>query len=126
MEEKTVERIARAFHDEYEAWAEANGWETQEATRTSFDDLPAENRETMLATVRSLLGRRVISTEYALRSQIERDLLSDETTLRAGDAISTLIADGPTPQEVARKCVVAALTTATHPRVEESDDRPCE
>lgn len=62
---ETVEKIARAFHDEYQAWAEAKGWETQEATRTSFDGLPAENRETMLATVQALLDRKIIGAPAA-------------------------------------------------------------
>jgi len=52
--------IARAFHDEYEAFAEANGWETQKRSRVAFDDLPAENRATMVSTVRALLDRRLI------------------------------------------------------------------
>lgn len=57
-----VAKIARAFHDEYEAQAQRHGWATQEATRTAFDDLPAANRLTMLATVRALLGRGIISS----------------------------------------------------------------
>jgi hypothetical protein len=56
-----AEKIARAFHDEYEAFAAMHGWETQETTRTSFDDLPDENRRTMLATVQALLDRKILA-----------------------------------------------------------------
>lgn len=66
---EAVEKVARAFHDEYEAWAQAKGWETQETTRTGFDDLPAENRETMLATVQSLIDRRIVIPVSALLSE---------------------------------------------------------
>jgi hypothetical protein len=52
--------IARAFHDAYEEAAAARGWATQERSRVPFDQLPPENRETMLVTVGSLLTRGVI------------------------------------------------------------------
>lgn len=58
-----AEKIARAFHDEYEAFAQMYGWETQQATRVSFDELPAENQQTMISTVRALLNRRVITRQ---------------------------------------------------------------
>lgn len=65
-----AEKIARAFHDEYEAFAEVHGWETQEATRTSFDDLPAENRQTMISTVQALLDRNVIAPTHPDSDQV--------------------------------------------------------
>lgn len=64
MSGRTAEAIARAFHDEYEAFAEAHGWETQESTRVAFDDLPAENRATMVSTVQALLDRKIISANF--------------------------------------------------------------
>ena len=71
-----AERIARAFHDEYEAHAEKHGWETQEATRSIFDDLPAENRQTMLSTVQALLDRRVIAPASPVLGDEERERLT--------------------------------------------------
>jgi hypothetical protein len=61
VSDKTAETIARAFHDEYEAFAEAHGWETQKSSRVAFDDLPEENRATMVSTVQALLDRRIIA-----------------------------------------------------------------
>jgi len=83
-----VERIARAFHDEYEAWAAASGWETQEATRTGFDDLPAENRATMLATVQSLVDRKIVlsASDLAQARNQERELERELEELRAQGA----------------------------------------
>jgi hypothetical protein len=57
----TTEEIARAFHDEYEAFAESVGWKTQEASRTSFEQLPPANREAMVRTVQALLDRQVVT-----------------------------------------------------------------
>lgn len=55
-----AEVIARQFHATYESLAPALGWETQARSRTKWDDLPQENRDLMLATVRALLHRGVI------------------------------------------------------------------
>jgi hypothetical protein len=68
-------KIARAFHDEYEAFAEMHGWETQEATRVAFDDLPEANRKVMVDTVLALLSRGVITT----RNQERHHLALDES-----------------------------------------------
>jgi hypothetical protein len=70
------EKIARAFHDEYEAWAANWGWETNKASRCSFDELPDENRQAMLSTVRALLDRRVIypAALPSLTGSLQREL----------------------------------------------------
>lgn len=47
--------------DEYEAFSEMHGWETQEASRVAFNDLPEANRQAMLSTVRALIDRGVIA-----------------------------------------------------------------
>ncbi len=115
---ETVEKIAREFHDEYEAWAAANGWETQESTRTSFDDLPAANRETMLATVQALLDRKIISApvtqpevpealierlnHHARQIALEQphDPYTAETVLALDEAIALLKSSGiPAPRK---------------------------
>ena len=66
MPSEAVERIARAFHDLYETWARVHGWETQEKSRTSFDDLPAKNKATMISTVEGLLDGGVIASGAVL------------------------------------------------------------
>lgn len=43
------------MHDEYERLAKAEKWQTQEITRVKFDDLPAENKATMLALADKML-----------------------------------------------------------------------
>lgn len=53
--------IAAHFHDEYEAAAAQKGWATQERSRVAFDELPPENREAMVATVRALFERKLIA-----------------------------------------------------------------
>lgn len=49
-----IEEVARAFHWQYERIAAEKGWATQERSRVDWDDLPPENRETMLATVKAV------------------------------------------------------------------------
>jgi hypothetical protein len=59
--DELAERIARAAHHAYEVQAKANGWESQPSTRgKDFDEIPVENRATMLATFRGLLDAGVI------------------------------------------------------------------
>ena len=61
MTDPRIEAIAKAFHDAYEIHAAGEGWETQEASRTTFDDLPEANKQTMLKTIQSLLDDGVIA-----------------------------------------------------------------
>jgi hypothetical protein len=55
------EIIGQFFHDEYERLAPEHGWETQDATRVHWNDLPPNNRALMIRAVRSLLDRDVIA-----------------------------------------------------------------
>lgn len=57
---RQIENIAREFHDAYERLAPSKGWETQERSRTSFEDLPPENRELMIAVVAELIANGII------------------------------------------------------------------
>jgi hypothetical protein len=84
--DKLVEDLARAFHDEYEVQAAQEGWETQKASRITFEELPAENRETMLSTVRNLLSRGLITSPSAL--------LSDEACRAGALALSETCSEG--------------------------------
>lgn len=47
----TIDAIAKAFHDAYEAQADAHGWKPQESTRVPYEELPKANRELMRAVV---------------------------------------------------------------------------
>lgn len=44
------ERVAKLFHATYEELAPAHGWDTQEASRRSWEEVPASNRTLMVAT----------------------------------------------------------------------------
>ena len=48
-------KLAEWMHDNYEQLAKAENWQTQEITRVKFDDLPAENKSTMLALADKML-----------------------------------------------------------------------
>lgn len=51
-----VEALARRFHEVYEDLAPSFGWDTQQRSRTSWDDLPPQNRALMLAVVERIFG----------------------------------------------------------------------
>jgi hypothetical protein len=110
-----VADIARAFHDEYEAWARAHGWETQKEARTSFDDLPTPNRLTMLATVRALLDRHIISlpAPQGVSGGGETDRL--RRALRDVNAHIGVSTSSPT-EEAIRAVVESALRLADEER----------
>jgi hypothetical protein len=50
-----VQRYARAFHDAYERLAPSFGYQTRKASAVPWDDVPADNKALMLATVRAVL-----------------------------------------------------------------------
>ena len=54
-------RVAEAFHDEYESLAVAYGWETQEASRKSWAELPVNQRQLMVHVIGNLEARGVIT-----------------------------------------------------------------
>lgn len=58
--DRRVEEVCEIFHDAYEAAAVEKGWETQERSRVPWADVPAENKETMRATVRAVLASGVV------------------------------------------------------------------
>lgn len=53
----TKEELAEWLHDQYEEIAKEKGWQTQEKSRVKFEDLPKENKETMLALSEKILTR---------------------------------------------------------------------
>lgn len=59
--EERAERIARAFHESYERQAPDFGYETRKASRTAWEQVPAQNRGLMVAVVLDLLDQRIVS-----------------------------------------------------------------
>lgn len=55
-----AEYIAEQFHNAYEALAPEHGYETREASRKPWSEVPKRNRELMVATVQRLLDDGVI------------------------------------------------------------------
>lgn len=55
-----AESIAKAFHDSYELQAGNFGYETREASRKPWDQVPENNRSLMIAVVQDLIDRGII------------------------------------------------------------------
>ncbi len=49
--------LAEFMHDRYEKIAKKNGWMTQEKSRVPFEDLPKENKKTMLDLAYEIIGK---------------------------------------------------------------------
>lgn len=77
---RPAERIARAFHEVYETAARIHGWSTQEASRTDFDDLPPENKATMISTVQGLLDGGVIAIGGFSSHVAKAEKMADQRT----------------------------------------------
>jgi len=56
----TEETIAQRFHEAYEELAPDHGYETREASRKPWGDVPEQNRGLMIAVVGALLDAGVI------------------------------------------------------------------
>ena len=52
----TKHELAEWLHDNYEQLAKVENWQTQKITRVKFDDLPNENKSTMLALADRMLN----------------------------------------------------------------------
>ncbi len=53
--EQRIEHLCEVMHDAYERAAAGAGWETQEASRKPWAQVPEANKVTMRAAVRALL-----------------------------------------------------------------------
>jgi hypothetical protein len=54
--EEAVEQLCEVMHDAYERAAVGAGWETQQASRKPWADVPEANKATMRVAVRALLA----------------------------------------------------------------------
>lgn len=52
-----IKRLAIDFHNTYERIAAGAGWETNKDCRVAFDNLPEENKATMLAVCGEIYER---------------------------------------------------------------------
>ncbi|MFC8491772.1 hypothetical protein ACFUJU_13415 [Streptomyces sp. NPDC057235] len=57
---KTAEEIAQQFHEAYEELAPDHGYETREASRKPWSEVPEQNKGLMIAVVGRLLDEGVI------------------------------------------------------------------
>ena len=53
----TPEDLAEWLHEQYEEIAKDKGWKTQESTKTKFENLPEENKKTMIELARRIIIR---------------------------------------------------------------------
>ena len=58
---RTAEEIARKFHEAYEDLAPSHGYETREASRKPWAEVPQNNKSLMIAVIDRLLSNGVIS-----------------------------------------------------------------
>jgi hypothetical protein len=58
-----AETIAQRFHEAYEELAPSHGYETREASRRPWADVPEQNKALMIAVVDQLLTTGVIAAE---------------------------------------------------------------
>lgn len=71
MSKTAAEHIAEAFHDAYSSLAPLHGWTVQEVTRTTFQDLPDENRLLMVDVAATLIQDGVIEPGYAVKEVVD-------------------------------------------------------
>lgn len=70
----TKHELAEWLHDNYEQLAKAENWQTQEITRVKFEDLPTENKSTMLALADRMLNTfNFISSKPMLADSAKTD-----------------------------------------------------
>ncbi|NML55410.1 hypothetical protein HHL19_16705 [Streptomyces sp. R302] len=58
---RSAEEIAQQFHEAYEDLAPSHGYETREASRKPWPEVPEANRSLMVAVIDRLLSEGVIS-----------------------------------------------------------------
>lgn len=49
------EKMAKRAHELYEKFAQQNNWNTQKSTQVKWEDLPQENKNTMIETFNALI-----------------------------------------------------------------------
>ena len=63
--------LAKWLHENYEQIAKVKKWNTQEITKVSFDELPIENKETMLELAKRLQTTFGICKETIIENEVK-------------------------------------------------------
>ena len=63
------EVLAKFIHERYEFHAKSIGWKTQEKCQVEFDNLPKENKQTMLLTAEDILNKVLESMLYPVKDE---------------------------------------------------------
>lgn len=66
-----IEHLCEVMHDAYEKAAAGNGWETQQASRKPWADVPEANKATMRAAVAALLDDLRVGAQGRVETSIE-------------------------------------------------------
>lgn len=115
-----AEDIARHFHYVYERLAPANGYETRKETAKPWEDVPANNKALMIATVDDLLASRVIRPGGERRRPVHCGQEMLEVHVCKTFRTEMMLADLPQPiQEIAGTYRCARCTAKLVTRIEE-------
>ncbi len=57
IEKPSALQLAQFLHETYESFAPRFGWETQKKSRKTWDKVPKENRDLMVAVARAVILR---------------------------------------------------------------------
>lgn len=79
----TKEKLAKWLHDNYEAVAKENDWNTQQSCKVEFDALPDANKRTMIEIADRLLNFNLLRKHFAVgRSEECAHISTDIRTMR--------------------------------------------
>jgi hypothetical protein len=98
MPEQDNERIARCFHEHYEQLAPEFGYRTRQASARPWDQVPAENRNLMIATVEALIMDEELFTPE-MHQQAYEEGLKDGKAAAAHALASSPIQSPHKPEE---------------------------
>lgn len=96
----TKEELAKWLHDNYEAVAKEQGWNTQQSCKVEFDTLPDANKRTMIEIADRLLNFNLLRLHFvvgrseqlkALLSKVVNEFDSGEVTWDTRDEIESIL-----------------------------------
>jgi len=80
----TKEELAKWLHDNYEAVAKEQDWNTQQSCKVEFDTLPNANKHTMIEIANRLLNFNLLRLHFVVgrSEQYCEHAVTDQKTLR--------------------------------------------
>jgi hypothetical protein len=85
------ENIAKLFHDTYEELAPYFGYKTRQESAVPWDDVPEENKQLMVATVKAVLTKANLNTEIMeLLEELTNAVQEGTTTFKLREKIEQL------------------------------------